>query len=172
MRRNWKTMTSELLLMRRSVPLCSTPRCGRPARRIPSRGTLRLTPGPRCEACRRRANRHGHVHQTALRWKDVRPYVLEVRKLCERGNLELIERSLREIHSGLLDFARTTARQEHRGVATPRNTVLAADELERVLSAVTPWESGAVVAAMSLLQDQDRFAFRSDRAWRFQTVRM
>src|SRR5947207_495455 len=75
---------------------CATPNCLRPIRRLPwSASASRF-----CELCRARRRRHGDAAVRSGIWlKDLRPYIVRIRRLIRRGNPDKVEQALITLHT-------------------------------------------------------------------------
>jgi hypothetical protein len=131
-----------------------------------------------CEACRKRIKRHGDVRQTPVRKGEVRKIVVRLKGLVKRTRQqEQVEAVFREIGSRLLDVTTDDLTQPAAdGTVKPWTNLWmthAIDELQRVVGDIEAVQSGWLVAAMFVLQQEERpRRFASDDGFRFQLVRM
>ncbi len=131
-----------------------------------------------CEACRKRIKRHGDVRQTPVRKGEVREIVMRLKRLVKQTRQqEQVEAVFRDIGSRLLDVTTDDLTQPvPNGKQKPWANLwmtCAIDELQRVIGDIDAVQSGLVIAAMFVLQqEKGPPRFVSDDGFRFQLVRM
>jgi len=155
----------------RFAPRCKTPGCTEPARFVQwaSSGF-----GRRCGNCNQRWRRQGDARQAPIRKQtELATYIKRIKQLLKRAaNIERVETYLHDVAHGIEGAARSLEAVEVGKPWAHRWRQRAVDEMLRVLGDTNAVESGILVAAVFLMQDQDRHKFVSDRAFDFQLVRL
>ena len=155
---------------------CPTRGCGRPVRL--NRFALTGVSGA-CERCRQRIKRQGHVDQRPVRKLEVQKAVRRLRRLVKRaGKHEQVESVFRQLAGNLAactvdDLTQPAPNGRDNKPWVNRWQLAALHEVQRVVNDVDPVQSGYVVCAMFVMQQEERpFRFVSDNAARVQMVRM
>ena len=149
---------------------CATPNCLRPIRRLPwSASASRF-----CELCRARRRRHGDAGVRSGIWlKDLRPYIVRIRRLIRRGNPDKVQQALTTLHTFLGDYVRDEiAERESRSLQGPPHEMQALRVVGHVLEEAKPLDVGITLAAVWLMRAREPWRFRTDQVFRFDLVRM
>ena len=155
---------------------CPTRGCGRPLRL--NRFALIGVSG-RCERCRQRVKRQGHVDQRPVRKLEVQKAVKSLKRLVKRAKKqEQVESALRQLAGNLADctiddLTQPAPNGRDNKPWVNRWQLAALHEVQRVMGDVDPVQSGYVVCAMFVMAQTERPPrFLTDLAARVQLVRM
>ena len=149
---------------------CATPNCLRPIRRMPwSASASRF-----CELCRARRRRHGDAAVRSGIWlKDLRPYIVRIRRLIRRGNADKVQQALTTLHTFLGDYVRDEiAERESRSLQGPPHEMQALRVVGHVLEEAKALDVGITLAAVWLMRAREPWRFQTDQVFRFDLVRM
>ena len=153
-----------------STRSCATPNCLRPVRRLP----WSVSASRFCELCRARRRRHGDAAVRSGIWlKDLRPYIVRIRRLIRWGNADKVEQALITLHTFLGDYVRDEiVERESRSLQGPPHEMQALRVVGHVLEEAKPLDVGITLAAVWLMRAREPWRFLTDQVFRFDLVRM